>query len=379
MGGYGMHRGIILMVFSLVWAPAFIGAQDAPQFNSTPDGPPPHSAVTATGLTPDDIVISIGGFCDHDLLIDGTPISALLGAEPSKSDTARQLTAGGAVSTGTSGDHKPADCKTEVTRAQFEKLIDTLSPGADPSSRIRAAVRYPETLVFAQKALELGLDKSPGFEIELKYYYLQVLSQRANRYLAQKANDISDAEVEEYYKEHPETFQQVDLRRIFVPNERKHLDIPSSPAKIEQMRAADEAAMKAEAKEIRRKAAAGGDFATLAAEAYKFAGNAADEAPDIDVGEVNRAEVPEEYQKAVFDLRPGQVSEVIDAPRGWHICKVVSRQTIPLNQAKLLLVRIRLRDLTNSVKSSIDPHFNDAYFNTPHGMEPAKSFPKGTN
>jgi len=349
-------RGRFALMFPMLLALVCIGAhaQAGPVQSGVPapDNTVSGAALTATGVGPDDVVISISGFCDPNLLVEGT-------TAPAQSTTSDST--GGAK----------ADCKTEVTRAQFERLVDTISPGMDTPNKIKTAVRYPESLAFAQKAREIGLDKDPKFQEQLKYGYLQFLSQTFNKYLAKEATNVSDAEVEKYYKEHPETFEQVDLLRIFVPSEKHHAELPGTPAEIAEIRAGDTLAMKGEAERIRRRALAGGDFQKLAVEAYRFAGMNADDAPDVALGKVNRAEVPKEYQDGVFGLKPGQISPIIPAPEGWHICKVLSRQPVPLSEAKVLLQRIRLKDLSDEAKRIVTTKFNDAYFNTPRGMEPA--------
>jgi len=328
------------------------------------------SLLTATGVAADDVVITINGFCDAGLLVEGRTASTHPDRPPSNP--------GGLPATGQNPSDTPAevhqntDCKTEVTRAQFEKLIDSLSPQMDGSSRIRIAVLYPEILLFASKARALGLDQSPKFQEKVKYNYLQLLWKTYEEYLAQQYSAISDSDVDEYYKEHPETFLELNLRRIFVPKKRKHSQFPASPAEIEPMRSADEAVMKAEAGEVRRKALAGANFEKLEADAYKFAAYEADEAPDVNLGPTNRVEMPMEYAQVVFKLKVGQISELIPALEGWHIVKVLSERSIPLSEAKDLLAQIRLKDSHELLRRTLKSKFNDAYFNTPRGMDPAQ-------
>jgi hypothetical protein len=371
-----MRSCFVIVMFLLLLTGPFAAAQSAQSSSSsTTDS---AASLTATGVAPNDVVISIRGFCDQRLLVEGTTAPKSQSA-PLKSDHAEPQTPGEPAAASNAAEARNGDCKTEVTRAQFEKLIDALGIGEDPSNKIKAAVRYPEMLVYAQKAQELEIEKDPKFQEKVKYTYLQLLWQGVTEDLARRARDMSDAEVEQQYRQHPETFEQVDLLRIYVPHERKHLSTPASPAKIEELRAADEAAMKIEAEQIRSKAVAGGDFEKLENEAYKFAGYSVDDAPDVKLGMVNRAEMPREYAGVVFDLKAGQVSDLIAAPQGWHIVKVRSRQTIPLNEAKNILQRLRLQEAKDSLKSSISTDFNNAYFNAPHGMDPTKSSGGTTN
>ena len=81
------------------------------------------------------------------------------------------------------------------------------------------------------------------------------------------------------------------------------------------------AAVRADAERIRKEAASGKDFAALAKEHSQGPG-AADGG---DIGEVDRGQMQEEFEKAVFSLKPGQVSDVIETETGFHIIKVEQR------------------------------------------------------
>src|SRR5579863_6471500 len=58
----------------------------------------------------------------------------------------------------------PSDCKTVITRAEFEKVLDAVSPNMPPAARKQFANRYVAALYFAEKAHELGLDQGPVFD-----------------------------------------------------------------------------------------------------------------------------------------------------------------------------------------------------------------------
>ena len=134
--------------------------------------------------------------------------------------------------------------------------------------------------------------------------------------------------------------------------------------------------MKAEAQLIRKKALAGASFARLEKEVYSFAGENPDEAPDVALGDSTRSTVERQYQDAVFRLKPGQISDLVPAPLGWHIFKVVSKSEVPKSDAKNILLSVRAREAIDAAKAELKTDFNDAYFNVPGGMEPAK--PVGT-
>src|SRR5271170_4053667 len=63
----------------------------------------------------------------------------------------------------------PADCKTVITKAEFEKLVDSLTSHPTPQLRKQLAAAYPSILAFAQAAQKLGLDKTAKFEAQMKF------------------------------------------------------------------------------------------------------------------------------------------------------------------------------------------------------------------
>jgi hypothetical protein len=364
-----LYRWFLLMLSLLILGCCFAGAQttgaDSKQAPERPD-------VTTTGVAPNDAVETIHGFCDNDLVIgrgesgsaaswmDATakPGSVIAGADGSAPAAAH----------GTNG----ADCEIVVTRAEFEKLVTLLQAGGiadfNRSNRIKFAVRYPETLLFAEKALQAGLDKDPGFQAKVEYTYLTLLAQAYTRQIQEKATNISDEEFASEYNHHPELFEKVDLLRIFVPKQKVH----TSGVEMLRDAAADEAAMKAEAQQIRKKAVAGVSFARLQKEVYAFAGEDPEEAPSVELNGATRIGTERQYQDVVFHLKPGEISEPVAGPKGWSVFKLVSKSEVPRSEAKNLLLALRTRDVMDAAKAEIKTDFNDAYFNVPGGMEPAK-------
>src|SRR5581483_251118 len=84
-----------------------------------------------------------------------------------------------------------SNCKTVVTREQFEKLADSLNPSMPPAVRRQLATAYPRLLLFSKKAREMGLDKEPRYQEMMQWASLQVLSNNLTQQLQKKAGDIS--------------------------------------------------------------------------------------------------------------------------------------------------------------------------------------------
>jgi hypothetical protein len=90
-------------------------------------------------------------------------------------------------------------CKTAITRAQFDKLVEALQPGMSPAIRRNLATRYATMLRMSTEAEKLGLDKQPKYDEMMHYARMQILSQQLSISLQQNANKVSDSDIEDYY------------------------------------------------------------------------------------------------------------------------------------------------------------------------------------
>jgi peptidyl-prolyl cis-trans isomerase SurA len=131
-----------------------------------------------------------------------------------------------------------------------------------------------------------------------------------NKEIRNKVN-VSPEEIARYYKEHLDDYgtpEKAHVRLISL--------LVASDATPEQ-----KATIRAEAERLRKEAAGGKDFATLAKEHSQ--GPAVDEGGDI--GEIARGQMQAEFEKAAFALKPGEVSGVIETDSGYHILEVEQR------------------------------------------------------
>ena len=292
-------------------------------------------------------------------------------------------------------------CKTVITRAQFEKVADALQPGMPPAMRRQLATRYGWALKMSAAAEKRGLDKTPAFEEKVRSARIQILAQELITALREDANKVSDADIEAYYKKNTPSYEQATFARIFVPRAKQtppsvvkpkasanagakagpgtataiktSANQPPTPA---QQKAAEEA-MTRVADDLRARAVKGEDPDELQKEAYTAAGLTGN-APSTKMEKVRGAALPANH-RAVMDLKPGEVSQVISDPNGPHyIYKLVSKETLALDAVKpeirSLISSQRYRDNTQSFQSGID--LNDAYFGPSRNpaMPPA---PKG--
>jgi parvulin-like peptidyl-prolyl isomerase len=138
---------------------------------------------------------------------------------------------------------------------------------------------------------------------------------------------VTDDEARAYYETHLKEFTTsptVTLREILIA-------VPGDP-KVMNV-AADEAA-RARAEEIRRRVAAGGEtFEKLAAEIS----DSPSKANAGLIGPLSVNDISPDLRKIIETMKPGTVSAVVRAPRGYQILKLETMtptQTMPLEQAR---------------------------------------------
>ena len=90
-------------------------------------------------------------------------------------------------------------------------------------------------------------------------------------------------------------------------------------------------AKRQQAEEIQRRAAAGEDFAALAAQYTEEPGG---RERGGDLGWFGRGRMVPQFEEAAFRLQAGQVSPVVETPFGYHVIKVEERRQQPIGESR---------------------------------------------
>jgi peptidyl-prolyl cis-trans isomerase C len=134
---------------------------------------------------------------------------------------------------------------------------------------------------------------------------------------------VTPEEVEAYYNENPQMFQQpeqIHARHILIKTGADATDVTK-------------AAAQAKAVAARKRALAGEDFATLAIELSE--GPSAPQGGDL--GFFGRQQMVAPFADAAFALEVGQISEVVETQFGYHVIKVEEKRpasTMSLEQVR---------------------------------------------
>lgn len=318
----------LVLASSLFWAqepastPRMAPAPQHPK--STLDDDQTGLPASAAKVAPAEIVITVKGLC-------------------------------GAPATGS--DPKP--CMTEISREQFEKLADALLSNQSKAKVLQLAKSYPDLLALARAAESRGLDKDERVQERLAFTRLQILSQELLRQIDEETANISQSEIEEYYKSHLSRYESATLDRIYVPLRKNQQ--PGSEAEMEKV-----------AEGLRTKAAGGGDFFSLQKEAFNAAG-VTDVPPNPSLGQMRRNDLPP-TQGSAFELKSGEVSQVISDTTGHYIYRLESKQVQPLDKAQEDIRRMLRREhrekAIQAIQQGVSATLNPDYFGADEKSEP---------
>jgi hypothetical protein len=291
------------------------------------------------------------------LVINGAPSQTATPPAATPQDvapTAPVITIQGLCSNSNGPLQKGKDCTTVITRAEFERLANALNPDMPPPQRQALADTWAKVLVMQEEAQKHGVDTDPKSKEILRFFVTQTLSNIYNQDLQRAARDIPAADLEAYYQAHQDKFEEVTLRRIFVPK--------SSPDPAKKLSDAEHAAL---AQGIQKRAAAGEDFDKLQQEAYTAVGIKTQPPPSL-LGAQRRGTLPPPQEQAVFSLKPGEVSGLISDNAADYIYKVESKRMLPLDAVRNDIIRVlggeKYQQEMFEVFEGITAQLNQQYF-----------------
>lgn len=227
----------------------------------------------------------------------------------------------------------PPDRRDEIYRGLLEQLVSihllrqevaaqkVAIPDADLEKRMAEVMQqFPSKDVFAEmlKAQDTTLEK---FRTEQR----QDLA--INKMLADTLKDkvaATPAQIDDFYKQNPDRFKQgerVRASHILVA-------VPQGADAVTKTQA------RTKAEGLLKQVKAGGDFAKLAKENSQDPGSAIQGG---DLGYFQPGQMVPEFNEVAFKLAPGKVSDLVETQFGFHIIKVVEKQTartVPLDEVR---------------------------------------------
>jgi PPIC-type PPIASE domain len=281
--------------------------------------------------------------------------------------TASVVTLNGACKTA-----KKTDCKTVLLRSEMDRIVALLAPSAPHESPQQIAVNYVRILAAAELADERKLENDPAAAKELQglegFARQRVLAQAFYKQLEQQAANPTVAEMQQYYLANPQQFEEGEVWRLSVPKS----SVSRGGGRI------DPAELKAAMDGLHRQAVLGYDFDQIQLQAYKDL-NIAQIPPTTRLTAARRSSMSPD-QAQIFDLQPGEISEVIDSYTNVVILKLVSKRTTPFDSVEPeirneLKHALMLRELQEASKR-VTAEFNLKYIGM--SVQPSLFPPSGS-
>jgi len=258
----------------------------------------------------------------------------------------------------------PAERRDEIVRGALDQLITYTLLAQESKAR---GIKIEDAEIEAKMGeLKKQFPTQEAFDKALKERGMTVESLRKDARVDLSVNKLmdtevatlpgpSDADAKGFYEKNPDNFKEQESVRA------SHILIRVD----EKADAAAKQKARAEIESVLKQVKAGGDFAKLAQE-HSQDGSAAQGG---DLNYFNKGQMVPAFDKVAFELKPGQVSDLVKTQYGFHIIKVVDKQagaTQPLDQVRAQIqqtlaaeladrqITDRARELAARIKSPAD-------------------------
>jgi peptidyl-prolyl cis-trans isomerase C len=210
----------------------------------------------------------------------------------------------------------------------FVQATPRLQQQAQGAQRDEIKKQYGEFKVLAERARKDKIDQQDLTRIQVLIDRSQALAGAYMTELQKNADKlVSDADVEQYFSEHPSEFDEVRVRHILISTQPPQpgedpADGDSGKKQMAKPPTKEEAKKKAEA--LLERLRKGEDFAKLAKENSDDPGSK-DKGGEYDF--FGKGTMMPEFEQAAFTLNPGELSEPVETQFGYHIIKTEERRS----------------------------------------------------
>lgn len=253
----------------------------------------------------------------------------------------------------------------QITQADLDFLIKGNNPQMSqaPNAQGRRSIgeRYALMLLLTQEARKGHLDSSPDLRRRMAFGQVQLLAQAEYEAITRQATTTPD-EVSQYFSAHPEEFEETQVRQVAVRKK------PEGAKEGTPGLSAQEARARAESL---RSALAGGTDPKEVAKGT----NPAEVSMDKEPRTVRRGQLPAVLDKAVFQLKEGEVSEILETPQNVIFLQIVGHHRPELKDATARiensLRQKKIQAQLDELKKKAAIWMDDQYFGPPSAPTPS--------
>jgi len=296
----------------------------------------------------------------------GAPVAPAVkppAVSPVKAAAAKAVAAAGAVKPKPAAPGEPAVLSAgaeKITKAQFEEILASLpdqfkAQFASPQGMREFAKQYAEMKSIAQEA-RLKMAQDPKLRHQWQLQLDQTLTSAFMREMVNNAK-VDEASMREYYDQHKGEFETVNGRHILIRFKGSQVQLREGQKDL-----TDEEAL-AKANDIRKRLAAGEDFAELAKKESDDVGSGA---AGGSLGDFGRGQMVPAFEQAAYALPLNQVSEAVRTQFGYHVIQVRAKKRKTLDEARADIERRQKPEMGRKVIDGIKTRYpvvlDEAYF-----------------
>lgn len=288
------------------------------------------------------------------------------GKDAKKETTATATTTAGTSTAAPAGEREIIEVNGEkVYESELMLAVESLPrnmQGALASEQGRRALgeEMVRMKLLEQEGRRLGLEKDPEVQRQMKLVEGNIIAEAAMKKIA---GEPTDAELRKIYDREKKNIEALQLRQIVVAY--------AGGAVPARMGAPlDEAAAKQRAAAIAERARKGEDFVALVRSESDHPEAAQDNGGLL----YRRGSAPPEVENVLFALKNGEVSNPVKTPLGYHVFKLVGRETKSFDEVKPMLIqqasREKMETILADLKKKAKVEYNDEYFGKPDLPKP---------
>ncbi|TFG36896.1 MAG: hypothetical protein E4H45_00035 [Nitrospirales bacterium] len=233
-----------------------------------------------------------------------------------------------------------------ITLSDFNKILNFFDPEKlkvienNPQIKEQLLQQMVQALIISQLAKQSGFDARPDMKEQLE---LQINGFLANEYLKREVMQkvtVSENEVKTYYDTNKDEFKAPEMVRA------RHILF------LVETSATDEAKKNVyeKAAETLKEIKGGKDFAELASEVSDDQGS---KTKGGDLGFVTRGKTVKPFEDALFSLKTGEISGVIETQFGYHIIKAEEKKDASVEPFEAVKEKVRQKIMQERVKSAV--------------------------
>ena len=253
----------------------------------------------------------------------------------------------------------------KITKGDFDFMLSTLDQNGQQAvatqGKKQFGEQYVRILLLSQQALSEHLDATPDVRRELAMGRLQTLAQAEYQHLAEQIA-VSPEETDAFYKAHLQDLEERDVREVAV--------VRRPPKVAANAPGLDDGAARERTETIRKALAAGTDPAKLIQDYAVPNVVMIDAKPN----RIRRGQLNPLFDKPAFELKDGEISDILETSQAFVFIQVVGRHTPDLKEASPELENAIRQQKLNArmaeLRQGAAVWMDDQYFKAPQAAAP---------